>query len=182
MTIARRSVLAILLAALFIWPTLLAQAQTSQKTVRIGITPFQDTVLPVIPDKLGWYKEAGYNVQFVDVGWTEVPLGLASGSFDVVLYPFEATQAAGPALKSAGKEIVVYAPLYAFNGAAIMVHGDAGFQTLSSLAGLTQAEVDTKTREVMTQLRGKKIGITEGTIAEKVVRDALAKAQMSPSH
>lgn len=152
--------------------------QTPQKIVRIGITPFQDTVLPVVADRLGWYKESGYQVQFVDVGWTEVSLGLASGSFDVVLYPFDSTQASWPALKSAGKELVFYAPLYAFNGAAIMVRGNANYQTLASLGGMTQAEVAQRTREVVRQLKGRKVGITEGTIAEKVVRDALTKAEM----
>jgi ABC-type nitrate/sulfonate/bicarbonate transport system substrate-binding protein len=155
--------------------------QTSQKVVRIGIAPFQDTVLPVVPEKLGWYKDSGLRVQFIDVGWTDIPLGLASDSFDVVLYSFEATQPSWASLKSSGKEIVFYAPLYAFNGAAIMVHGDAGFQTLSSLSGLDQDEVGKKTKEVMVQLKGKKIGITEGTISEKVVRDALAKAGMTQS-
>ena len=153
-------------------------AQTLQ-TVRIGITPFQDTVLPVIPQKLGWYEQDGFRAEFVDVGWSDVPLGLASGSFDVVLYTFDSVQPSWPALQAGGKDMIFYAPLYVFNGAAIMVHGNAGYQTLPSLQGLTQAEVEQRTKEIIGQLRGKKIGITEGTTAEQVVREALAKGGLT---
>jgi len=150
-----------------------------QQTVKIGITPFQDTVLPVVGERLGLYKQDGYGVQFVDVNWTEVSVGLASGAFDVVLFPIDSMQSSWPALKTAGKELIYYAPLYAFNGAAIMVNSKDGFQTLSSLEGLSTSEVKQRTRTVMEQMRGKKIGITEGTIAEKVVLDALSTAGMS---
>src|SRR6266568_3910915 len=124
MAMARRPVLVALISAFLVAGLAgFLFAQAPQKSIKIGITPFQDTVLPVVAEKLGWYKDSGYGVQFVDVGWIDVPLGLASGSFDVVLYPFDAMQASWPALKSSGKELVFYAPLYAFNGAAIMVHG-----------------------------------------------------------
>jgi antitoxin HicB len=70
---------------------------------------------------------------------------------------------------------------YAFNGAAIMVHGNSGYKTLPSLEGLTQAQVERRTCEVVRQLRGKRIGITEGTTAEQVVREALAKCGLTES-
>lgn len=149
------------------------------QTLRIGITPFQDTVLPVVADKLGYFNETGYRVQFIDVGWSDVPLALASGAFDVVLYSVDSLQPSLPSLKAGGKDVVFYAPLYVFNGAAIMVHGNAGYMTLTSLEGLTQAEVERTTREVVAQLKGKKIGITEGTTAEQVVREALAKGGLT---
>lgn len=152
-----------------------------QNVVRIGITPFQDTVLPVIPEKLGWYKKDGYTVKFVDVGWSDVSLGLASNEFDVIIYTFDSLLPSWPSLKKGGKELIYYAPLYVFKGAAIMVRGDEGYDTLPSLKGLTKDEVARRTKEVIQQLIGKKIGITEGTTAERVVRAALEKGGVAKS-
>src|SRR4051794_25873135 len=98
---SRRTLFAVLGAAVLIAAAgFYFTPRAAPTAIRIGIAPFQDTVLPVVGDKLGWYRDAGYQVEFVDVGWTEVSLGLASNSFDVVLYPFDSMEASWPALKS----------------------------------------------------------------------------------
>jgi hypothetical protein len=40
-------------------------------SVRYGISPFQDTLLPILGQEFGWYEEEGLDVEFV-IGWTEV--------------------------------------------------------------------------------------------------------------
>ena len=43
-------------------------------TIWYGITPYQDSDLPVVAAKLGWYKEQGLNVQLVPLEWGDVPV------------------------------------------------------------------------------------------------------------
>ncbi|MEI9988478.1 MAG: NrtA/SsuA/CpmA family ABC transporter substrate-binding protein [Rhizomicrobium sp.] len=168
----------LVIGAIRFWP----QSQSdSQQTVRYGITPFQDSALPVVPAKLGWYKDDGVDVRLVDLGWGDVPLALASGSIDVALYNFDSYQAALPSLKAGGKDIVFYAPLYVWNGAAIMVHPGA-MQTGGDLSHLSKDAKLARVKILMEQLRGKRIGVTEGTTFEQTVLDALRAAGMDPKH
>ena len=149
------------------------------QTVRFGITPFQDSALPVVAKKKGWYREKGLDVEVVDLGWTDVPLGLASNSIDVAIYNFDSFMASWHQLNSAGKPLVFYAPLYTWNGAAIMVSGNAGYETMPE--GTSTVDATEHLAAVMKQLQGKRIGITRGTTFEQTVLDALAKAGMKQS-
>jgi hypothetical protein len=62
-----------------------------------------------------------------------------------------------------------------------MVHGSPKLETLGDIKGLSKAEIHERISRVMAQLKGKRIGITEGTTAERVVLDALSAAGMTPS-
>ena len=61
-----------------------AQAQELTK-VRYAVSPFQDTLLPVLGQEMGWYEEEGLDVEFVILGWTEVQEALAAGEADVAI-------------------------------------------------------------------------------------------------
>jgi ABC-type nitrate/sulfonate/bicarbonate transport system substrate-binding protein len=83
-------------------------------------------------------------------------------------------------LRNGGADVVFYAPLYVWNGAAIMVHGDRGIRPAGSLAELPATDRSARVRAAMEQLRGKRIGITTGTTFEQTVLDALRAAGMQP--
>jgi ABC-type nitrate/sulfonate/bicarbonate transport system substrate-binding protein len=147
--------------------------------IRYGITPFQDSALPAVASELGWYKQRGLNVKLVDLGWSDVPVALASGSIDVALYNFDSYQSSWPSLQKGGKDVIFFAPLYVWNGAAIMVH-PGPTKLAGDLSKLTPARRAAAVKLVMQQLRGKRIGVTEGTTFEQTVLDALRVAGMDP--
>ena len=151
-----------------------------QVSIRYGITPFQDSALPVVAHNQGWYERDGLDVKFVDLGWTDVPLALASGSVDVAIYNFDSFMSSYEQLLKSNQELVFYAPLYTWNGAAIMVRGKDGIAPIGELQGLSEEQKVERVRAAMGQLRGRRIGITEGTTFEQTVRDALRIAGMDP--
>jgi len=152
---------------------------TNTLAVRYGITPFQDSALPVVASQQGWYQRDHLDVKLVNLGWSDVPLALASRSIDVALYNFDSYMSSSEQLQKGGAEVVFYAPLYVWNGAAIMVHGDRGLAPAGDLSKLSPAERQEHVKTAMEQLRGKRIGITQGTTFEQTVRDALKAAGMT---
>src|SRR5439155_13932241 len=53
--------------------------------IRLGISPFQDTILPIIGKEKGWYREEGLDVEVYLLGWTEVMEALSAGRVDVAI-------------------------------------------------------------------------------------------------
>ena len=47
--------------------------------VRYGITPYQDSALPVVANELGWYKESGIDFELIPLAWGDVITALSSG-------------------------------------------------------------------------------------------------------
>src|SRR3954452_5494893 len=64
------------------------KAAEAQRTIRYGITPYQDSGLPVVPAMKGWYKDEGLNIELVPLAWGDVIAALSSGSIDVAIYNF----------------------------------------------------------------------------------------------
>lgn len=184
MAIQRRAVFALSISAIiFANPLAFLLSDTAgsaTNTIKYGITPYQDTVLPVLAQEMGWYARENLMVQFVNVGWSDVPLGMASGSVDVALYNFDSFMSSWPALREAGKELVFYAPMYVWNGAAIMVKGDGALKPVGDLTGLSAAQRAERIKASIDQLKGKKIALTRGTTFEQTVLDALRVGGLSP--
>ena len=61
-----RGILLVLLVAVF--AIVGVQAQDEIVSVRYGVSPFQDTLLPVLGQEFGWYAEEGLDVEFVILG------------------------------------------------------------------------------------------------------------------
>lgn len=78
-----RGILFVVLLAVFAMSG--AQAQDEAVSVRYGVSPFQDTLLPILGQEFGWYAEEGLDVEFVILGWTEVQEALAAGEVDVAI-------------------------------------------------------------------------------------------------
>jgi ABC-type nitrate/sulfonate/bicarbonate transport system substrate-binding protein len=74
----------VLIGCLVPLPAAPVQAQ-ELTTVRYAVSPFQDTLLPIIGEEMGWYEEEGLDVEFIILGWTEVQEALAAGQADVAI-------------------------------------------------------------------------------------------------
>ena len=53
--------------------------------MRLGLSPFQDTILPALGVAKGWYKDEGVDVEIRVLGWTEIQEALTSGAVDMLV-------------------------------------------------------------------------------------------------
>lgn len=150
------------------------------RVVRFGITPYQDTAIPVVGDRLGWYSDRNLNVQFVPLSWGDVMLGLSSGSIDVSIYTINAFQAPYAQAAKGSSEPIFYCPIYIFKGTALMVRRDAGLTPVGNISSLPAAIREDRVAKAVLQLKGKRIAVTEGTEYEQIVLAALEKADLDP--
>jgi len=153
----------------------------SRVVVRYGITPYQDSALPVVAEMKGWYREQGIEVQLVPLAWGDIVTALSSGAIDAAIYNFNSFLPPYQNAAQGTAKPLFYAPLYIFKGQAIMVHPQSGFQITNPSAAtntpLDSAEIIRRASD----LKGKRIGVTKGTELEQIVLAALAKAGLSAS-
>jgi NitT/TauT family transport system substrate-binding protein len=148
-----------------------AQAQKPLTVVRFGVSPFQDTLVPMFGQTKGWYAEEGLDVQFRILGWTEVQEALSSRATNRIdvginnISSIIATHSRNPQL--------IYA--YGFNtfddGFALMVRRGGGLKPLkdSLQQGLARPEA---IRATAAQLKGKTVITTSNTDMEQGVAAA----------
>ena len=147
---------------------------SATKPVKVvyGISPYQDTILPIVAQEKGWYAEEGLNADLRVLAWGDVMFALAGGAVDVAIQNFNSFQAAYPNIRKGGKEVVFWHPLFVFKGAAIVVRPDSGLKTLSDIRK-TEPDPQKAVGEATRQLRGKTIIATQGTEMEQLVLRAL---------
>jgi ABC-type nitrate/sulfonate/bicarbonate transport system substrate-binding protein len=148
--------------------------------IRLGITPYQDTALPVVAEKMGWYKEKGIQIDFVPLDWGDVMLGLSSGSIDAAIYTINAFEAPYESAASGSRQPVFYSPIYIFKGTAIMVHQNSGITPFQESPNEPPDERKRKVAQIAKQLKGKRIAVTQGTEYEQLVLAALNAAGLNP--
>lgn len=141
-------------------------------TVRLGMSPYPDTGLPVVSEQQGFFKKEGLSVKLKALQWGEVMPALASGSLDVVIQNMNSFQEVYGNLKGKGKELVFYRPLFVFRGGGLMVRGDSGLVSLSGMQKRYPNRQDALKRTLQ-QLRGKTILTPHGTDHEQMVLAAL---------
>jgi NitT/TauT family transport system substrate-binding protein len=142
--------------------------------VVFGISPFQDTLLPIIGEKKGWYKEEGLDVEFKILGWTEVQEALstkAKNRIDIGINNCSsvvATNNKNPEL------IYVYGFNTFDNGFALMIRPDNKLKPLKYFLdkGHNRSEAIKLTAQ---QLKGKKVITTGNTDMEQGVAAAAKK-------
>lgn len=145
--------------------------------VTIGISPFQDTYLPIIGQDKGWFAEAGIEVELKSLAWNSVMPTLISGDIDMAVFNTTGVVSVANAAPD-----VVYA--YGWNpfteGSALIIRPESG---LSSIADLKEELGDhTEARETaITQLKGRTIVTTLGTDMGKQIVDALSSVGLSES-
>jgi ABC-type nitrate/sulfonate/bicarbonate transport system substrate-binding protein len=160
---------------------ILGAKAVAQQTIRYGITPYQDSGLPVVPAMKGWYQEEGLKIELVPLAWGDVVTALSSGAIDVAIYNFNSFLAPYENASQRSPKPVFYAPVFVFKGEAIMVHPDKGLQTVSAAGPAPDQQRSPMIAKVAAQLKGKRICVTKGTELEQIVLAALAKANLSQS-
>jgi len=163
--------------------TKIAIAQTASAAcggmtnIRIGISPFQDTLLPSVGEKLGWYKQNCLNVSFVNVSWDAMMTTMASRSIDVAVYN---TTGVISTYHIAPNLVFAY-PWDIFDqGAAMMGRPGRGLKTFAQFRaqGLSRQAASTAT---VRQLKGRTVVTTLGTDMGEDLVMALHRAGMSLS-
>ena len=139
--------------------------------VSVGISPFQDTLLPLFGQSKGWYKEAGLDVDFKILGWTEIQEALSSGAGNRI----------DIGINNESSVIATYNRntqlryLYGFNtfddGFGLLARGNGGIRPLSTfLAG--SGDRSAAIRATALQLKGKTVVTTSNTDMEQGVAAA----------
>lgn len=137
-------------------------------TVNLGVSPFLDTMLPIIGEEKGWFEEEGLNVNLQSLAWNAVMPGIASGDVDVAI-----NNTTGVVSVAQATEDIVYA--YGYNpfvqGSALVGRPDAGLEPLAD--DLTGADREAAREETIRQLEGKTIVTTMATDMGKAIWLAL---------
>jgi ABC-type nitrate/sulfonate/bicarbonate transport system substrate-binding protein len=168
----KRIVIAISVLCLLIIVVIIAGhrhvAVPTPQAVRFAISPFQDTLVPIIAREKGWYREEGLDVQLQILDWTAVQEALSAGHADVGINNISsvvATYARNP-------QLVYWYGFNTFdNGFALMIRPNGKLRTLAQI----EKEVGDHQRAVAltaAQLRGKTVVTTSNTDMEQGVAAA----------
>lgn len=144
-----------------------------------GISPYQDTILPIVAEKKGWYVQEGLKVKLKVLPWGAVMNALASGSVDVAIQNFNSFQASYENINLQGGDVVFYYPLFVFKGAAIIIRGDGKIKPLSEVSKSYPHDREKAIMEIAKQLAGKTVITTKGTEMEQIVLAAIKKAGLN---
>lgn len=142
--------------------------------ITVGISPFQDTYLPIIGEEMGWFEEAGLDVELKSLAWNAITPALISGDVDIAV-----NNTTGVVSIANADPDIVYA--YGWNpfteGSALMVREDGSLPTIDELE--TELGDREAARTAMIEsLEGKSIVTTLATDMGKQINDALASVGM----
>lgn len=145
-----------------------AQQSTKLSKVRYGVSPFQDTLVPIVGREKGWYREEGLDVEFSVLGWTEVMEALSAGQIDVAINNISSVVAT----HQQNPNLIYYYGFNPFdNGFALMVRSDGKIKTLQQM--LQQyPDRETAIRMTAQQLKGRTVVTTGKTDMEQGVAAA----------
>lgn len=146
-------------------------------TITVGISPFQDTYLPIIGQEEGWFEEVGLDVELRSLAWNSVMPALISGDVDAAVF-----NTTGVVSIANADPRVVYA--YGWNpfteGSALMIRPESGLETIDALEE-ELGDRETARTAAIEQLQGRTIVTTLGTDMGKQIIDALTSVGMSES-
>ncbi|MFI2711235.1 ABC transporter substrate-binding protein [Micromonospora sp. NPDC018662] len=150
-------------------------AEDGTTTIRLGISPFQDTMIPIIAEEKGWFKAAGLNVELKSLAWDAIMPAVASDGVDAAIN--NTTGVVSVANKAPN---VVY--WYAWNpfteGSALMGKKGSGLKPLDEYVADGLSEADARA-ETFKQLKGRTIVTTMSTDMGKQVVAALESVGLS---
>lgn len=137
--------------------------------VTLGISPFQDTMLPIIAEEKGWFAENNLEVELTQLAWDAVMPAVASGSVDVAI-----NNTTGVVTVANRSPEAIY--WYGWNpfteGSALMGRPDLDLKTVDELEAEGMSSEEAR-QEVFRQLEGRTIVTTMGTDMGKQVTAAL---------
>jgi NitT/TauT family transport system substrate-binding protein len=134
-------------------------AAAAPTTIRLGISPFQDTLLPLIAETKGWFKDAGLDVQLTTLGWDAIVPAVASGQVDVAI---NNTTGVVSVANRAPDMIYWYGWNPFTQGSALMGRPSAGLKTLADFEASGMSHQDARTA-AFKQLKGRTLITTLAT-------------------
>lgn len=160
-------------------PTPAADVLIKHEKVVYGISPYQDTILPRVSEKLEWDTEEKLDIDTRMLAWDDVMPAVANGTVDVAIQNFNSFQATYENINKTGGDVIFYYPLFIFKGAAIMVRSDSDLKSLAEMQEIYEDREQAIT-ETVKQLKGKTVFTTKATETEQLVLLALENAGMKP--
>lgn len=143
----------------------------------IGITPFQDTALPVLFPRIRHLMERGVHIRLVNTSWEGAIEALMERKFDAVLYDIFSFLKQHKSLSTISDAPAITRFLYSFHGSALIVRPtDFNFSSKSN-DGFGQTDLLRR----CAQLRGKRIGVTPDTDFEHLAAAAMQLASIPRS-
>lgn len=143
-------------------------------TINVGISPFQDTYLPIIGQEMGWFEEAGLNVEMRSLAWNAAMPAVISGDVDIAVNNTTSVVSVANADPD-----VVYA--YGWNpfveGSALMIRPGGDLETIDTLEERLGDREEARTAMVES-LAGQTIVTTLSTDMGKAISDALGSVGM----
>jgi NitT/TauT family transport system substrate-binding protein len=148
------------------------------KKIFFGISPFQDTFLPIIGKEKGWYQEEGLDIEFKILGWTEIQEALSSNSKQKIDIGINNISSVVATYNNNPNLVYLYGFNTFDNGFALMIRPDNKLKPLSYF--LSQGfERNEAIRLTSQQLKGKKVITTSNTDMEQGVAAAAKKGGLS---
>jgi NitT/TauT family transport system substrate-binding protein len=144
-------------------------------TITLGVSPFQDTLLPLVAQQKGFFDDERLDVQLRTLGWEAIMPAVASGAVDAAI-----NNTTGVISVANREPSVVY--WYGFNpfteGAALIGKKGGALKSVDQLRAQGMDEQQA-VRAAIEQLRGKTIVTTLSSDMGKAVDAALQSAGMS---
>ncbi len=162
------SVVSRVLALSLALSSLATNAGAADKTltdISIGISPFQDTLLPTLGLEKGWFADEGLNISFKTLAWNAMMPAVASRAVDVAVYNTTGVVA----VYDKQPDLVFWYPWNIFTqGAALMGRPNIGLKTITEFE---QQGLDHRAavRAVISQLKAKSVVTTMGSDMGKAV-------------
>src|SRR5271166_544891 len=148
---------------------MVAKAEEKNLTkISIGLSPFQDTLLPVIGKEKGWFEKEGLNVEFKTLAWNAIIPAVASSAIDVAVYNTTGVVS----VFNKQPDILFWYPWDIFaKGAALMGRPNIGLKTVEDFEkeGMAHAEA---VKATIQQLKSKLVITTMGSDMGKAVVEA----------
>lgn len=136
--------------------------------VVFGVSPFQDTLVPIVGKEKGWYREEGLDVDFKILEWTAVMEALSGGHLDLAINNISSVVGT----HSRNPEIVYWYGLNPFdNGFALMIRPNGKLKTLNEIMKSTPDRA-AAVKATAAQLKGRTVVTTGRTDMEQGVAAA----------
>src|SRR3984893_4293886 len=149
-------------------PLIAGAAEKAATKITIGLSPFQDTLLPSIGKEKGWFAEEGLDVDFKTLAWNAVMPAVASSAIDVAVYNTTGVVS----VYNKQPDVLIWYPWNIFaQGAALMGRPNIGLKTVKDFeqGGMSHPEA---VKATIQQLKSKTVVTTMGSDMGKAVVEA----------
>ena len=149
-------------------PLVAKPVESNLTKITVGLSPFQDTLLPIIGKEKGWFEKEGLDIEFETLAWNAIIPAVASGAVDVAVYNTTGVVS----VYNKQPDLIFWYPWNIFaKGAALMGRPNIGLKSVEDFEkdGLAHAEA---VKATVQQLKSKTVVTTMGSDMGKAVVEA----------